>query len=74
MYLRTLRRSRIIARTQENGRGVESTVDPNAVYEKDETRPVPELGHDDIYEVDGGAVYEVGSGEPSHELEANRRL
>ena len=74
IYLRRMRKERIIAPIQENGRVVKSTVDPNAVYEKEETRPVPELGYDGIFESGGGVTYEVGSSEPSHELEANGRL
>ncbi len=74
IYLRGVRRGRLVTPVQENGRGVESTVDPNAVYEKEETRPVPEFGHDDIFEPGGGVIYEAGSGEPSHELQANGRL
>ncbi len=74
IYLRGVRRGRIIAAIQENGRGLESTVDPNAVSEKEDTRPVPEFGHDNIFESGGGVTYEAGSGEPSHELEANGRL
>ncbi len=74
VYLRSVRRGRTIASIQENERGVESTVNPDAVYEKEDTRPVPEFGHDDVFESGGGVTYEAGSGEPSHELEANGRL
>ena len=66
-----LRRRRPVAPIQENGQGADSTVDPNAVYEKEETRPVPEFGHDDVFESGGDVTYEAESGEPSHELEAN---
>ncbi|CAF9920969.1 hypothetical protein IMSHALPRED_005056 [Imshaugia aleurites] len=69
-----LRRRKIVAPIQENGRGAESTTDPNAVYEKEETRPVPEFGHDDVFESGGGVTYEADSGEPFHELETNGRL
>lgn len=69
-----LRRGKIVAPIQENGRGAESTVDPNTVYEKEETRPVPEFGADDVFESGGGVTYEADSGEPFHELEANGRL
>ena len=69
-----LRREKSVAPIQEDGRGEESTVAPNEVYEKEETRPVPEFGHDDVFESGGNATYEAGNGEPSHELEANGRL
>ena len=69
-----LRREKSITSIQENGRRVESTVGPNVVYEKEETRPVPEMGHDDVFESGGGATYKMGIGKPSHELEANERL
>lgn len=69
-----LRRGKIIVPIQENDIGSESTVDPNAVYEKEETRPVPEFGHDDVFESGGGVTYEADSGEPFQELEAKGRL
>lgn len=69
-----LRRGKIVAPLQENGRGAESTVDSNAVYEKEETRPIPELGDDDILESGGSVTHEADSGKPVHELEANARL
>ena len=72
-----LRRGKTVAPIQENGRRADSTVatvDPNAVYEKEETRQVPEFGHDEVFESGGGVTYEADNGEPFHELEANGRL
>ncbi len=68
VYLRGVRRRRMIASIQENERGVEATVDSKALHEKEETRPIPELGHDEVFESGGGVTYEADSGEPSHKL------